>query len=297
VDAILAAGNKGPASTVKATGYPGPSGQVVFQEGTLSVPSGVTVSTDESPLTTDHYVIKSAASVTSGPFISLSSGATLSGFEVSNTGATGDAITTNCPTIADTPLVTIDTVNVNGTGASPAKFKTGIHHGGICSLSVNNTTITGVGDTGIVLDGGGPAVSLTNNVIKGNDATRQYTFPGPIVRQGGGIVVSSSVPSSVVFHGNQVYGNKGDQILVAVGSGTLDLRGGTSIGDCGVTSNVIRCYDIVAGGKGVYAAAMPLEVMADFNEWWTTFPGAPDVSGNVTGIGSWCPVQSRPACP
>jgi hypothetical protein len=237
-------------------------------------------------------VIQPDASVTTGPFISLAPGATLSGFELRTNGATGDAITTSCLTA---PQVTIDTVNVNGTGA--AKFKTGIHHSGICSLSVNNATITGVGDTGIVLDGGGPAVSLTNNVITGNDATRQYTFPGPIVRHGGGIVVSSTVPSPFVFHGNQVYANKGDQIVVAVGSGTLDLRGGALIGDCGVTSNVIRCYDTAAGGKGIYAAAMPLEVMADFNEWPTTFPGAPDVSGNVTGIGSWCPVQSRPACP
>jgi hypothetical protein len=269
---------------------------VVFAEtGAITIPPGVTVTTDETPLTKTDYVIL-APDTSTTPFITLGEGAILSGWEIRNGSGTADAIRTNCAT---GNMVDIETVKVSGTGpgASPAKFKAGIHHAGVCSLLVNNVTITGVADTGIVLDAGGPAVGLTNNVITGNDGTRQYTFPGPIVRQGGGIVVSSSLPSSFVFHGNQVYGNKGDQILVAVGSGTLDLRGGTSIGDCGVTSNVIRCYDIVAGGKGVYAAAMPLEVMADFNEWWTTFPGAPDVSGNVTGIGSWCPVQSRPACP
>jgi hypothetical protein len=280
---------------VRATGYAGTSMVFSSEPGAVTVPAGVTLTTDESPLTPTHYVLQAPSIST--PFITLAEGATFSGWEVRNGFGTADAIRTNCGAVTG---AAIDTVTVSGAAPAPssARFKAGIHHAGVCSLSVNKVTVSGVMDSGILLDGGGPAVSLTNNVITGNGATTLYSFPGMVTRRGGGIVVAPSVPSSFLFHGNQVYGNQGDQILVAAPTGTLNLTGGAAAGDCGVTSNVIRCYDAASAGKGIYAAPAPLEVKADFNEWQTTFPtGVVDFFGNVTGTASWCDPDPTRVCP
>jgi hypothetical protein len=301
-EALLQTGSGTGHMVVRATGWTGPAGPpVIFAEaGPISIPAGVTLTTSDAPLTTNNYVLQAPDTGPASSFVSLAAGATLSGWEVRNESATADAIGTNCGT--GTAMVIVDSVKVSGTGpgVSPAKFKAGIHFSdNLCSLSVNAATISGVSDTAILLDGGGPSVSLTNNVITGNSAASVYTISPSIERRGGGIVVWGTIPSSFVFHGNQVYGNQGDQILVGAGSGALNLTGGAASGACGVTSNVIRCYDASTSGKGVYAAGPPLEVKVDYNEWPTAFPNKPvDAFGNVTGLGSWCdPVASRPACP
>jgi hypothetical protein len=98
------------------------------------------------------------------------------------------------------------------------------------------------------------------------------------------MVFTSPMPSTLLFEGNTIASNAGDQILVAASGGALDLRGGST---CGLpTNNSIGCYS--AGAVGVYSNGTVVQI--DRNHW-TQQPAVPtiDYAGSgITGASAVC---------
>lgn len=237
-----AAGN-----TVKAVGYAG--APVVFTEPPLAVPDGVAVVTDDATPTPANYVMEPSAAVGAGTFVTLRPGASLSGFSVRNTSATGAGVETSCPGTGDVATVTVDGVRISGLGAGAApapRFSNGLRHGGNCSLTLTNSTVEGANDTGVLVTGAAASTSLTmtGNLIQLNQANVTPYSIGTSDRFGGGLIVFGVHPGTVAFKSNQFLANAGDQILV-FSPGTLDL----STPACTAESNVVACY--TAPGVGV----------------------------------------------
>ncbi len=171
--------------------------------------------------------------------------------------------------------------------------------------TMSDNEISGAAETGIQLVQVAPTstVTFTGNTILGNCATQQYTVLGQ-PRQAGGILVLGTAPA-LTFTGNTLSGNGWDQVLVNVGSGSLDLRGGSSLADCGSASANQFCPDMTADPltvRGVGVSSTPgVDVDARFNAWSSDAAPAQNtdfVGGNVTtgtSTGKYCP-NLRP-CP
>ncbi|MBK9516790.1 MAG: hypothetical protein IPO09_05420 [Anaeromyxobacter sp.] len=298
----VAAALRGPAlggpavagDTVKATGFA--SAPVEFTEEALVVPAGVTLTTSELPLGTASYVLQPAAGVGTGTFITLGPGATLSGFQVRNTTATGVGVATGCPLAGDTAQATVDTVRISGlgTGATPVRFANGLRHTGNCSLAVRDSTIEEADRAGVFIDSPASATSLdlSGNLIQRNQGNGPtYTIVPYPARKGGGLVFNGTLPSAVTFGRNKVLSNVGDQVLV-FSSGTLDLSGSV----CDANSNTIACYT-----TGVGLAVKAGVVNVGFTVWGSDVPTTPvdylfQAGATVDGMTNTC-VKFAGPCP
>jgi hypothetical protein len=247
--------------------------------GPLSIGPGLTLTSD---LGSAYYAITAPA--TTAPFINVSVGATLSGFSVDNGNATGNAIQSLC---SASGTVTIKYVDVVGNGIGNAGFQTGVYHSGGCNLDLESSTISGVSDSGVILDTTATSsVTLLGNVVASNNGTTEYL--GVLARKAGGLVLSGAMPTTFSAAGNQFYGNTGDQILVVAASGALNVSGAA----CDATSNIITCYS--GGGVGIYSNGA--SVNASFDSWLVSSPRLNyDFVGDVT-VNSPC-AQSTITCP
>jgi hypothetical protein len=205
-------------------------------------------------------------------------------------GNTGDAVHVARGTVVTDacPYVNNGThVHVEPTIGSPV--------GVVVQNSKGAAKITGASDSAFRVIAAGVAassvISILGNEISGNGATRTYTL-GTTVRRGGGLVFTFPMPSSVVFEGNTVSSNSGDQLLVAASAGVLDLRGGSA---CEAASNnTLGCY--ATGAVGIYSNGTVVQI--DQNHW-TQQPAAPTVDYAGTGItgGTSVCTPSALACP
>lgn len=161
------------------------------------------------------------------------------------------------------------------------------------SVTVLNSIMTGAQDSAfrLLAMGSGSTVSLSNNTVTGNSASTDYNMASGL-RRGGGLVLTPPLPGTSAIRGSTFARNKFDQVLVAAGTGTLDLRGGAA---CGPSSNTVSCYD--GSNVGVYSNGAGVD--ASWNHW-TQQPGAfgIDVAGiGVTGYDtSACPAATI-TCP
>lgn len=281
---------------VQAVGYAGTP--VVFTEPALTVPRGVTLFTDDAAPTPAHYVIEPDPGVGSAAAVTLRPLATLRGFEVRNAVATGAGIATDCADPADTEVVSILDVQVTGLGPGPglARFANGLRHGGYCPLVLRASTFTGANDGGVLVADADPAATLTmtDNRVASNQANvTKYTI-GAADRRGGGIVFLRTLPGTVLFRGNKVLGNAGDQVLV-FSTSALDLSGLSC--DAGGAANTFACY---ASGVGVSSKASV--VNAAYNHWQATIPtpGVDYLAGpgaDVAGASTQACTVSSETCP
>jgi hypothetical protein len=152
------------------------------------------------------------------------------------------------------------------------------------SVTVRNSRgsskMTGAADSALRVIAAGLAanssLTIQDNDILQNSAIQTYTL-GTFLRRGGGMVFTSPMPSTVLFEGNTIASNAGDQILVAASGGALDLRGGSTCGTS--TNNSIGCYS--AGAVGVYSNGTAVQI--DRNHW-TQQPAVPTVDYAGSGI-------------
>jgi hypothetical protein len=203
----------------------------VFSEpGALAIGAGVTVTTDDSPLTTSHYAVATPAALT-GPFVSLAPGGALSGYEVRNGASTGPGVQTTCPGVADVAPVSLSTVRVAaGSGGTPAvRFSSGVHVAGSCPATLAGLTVDGA-VTGILVESAGPLVEssasaahITNSTSVGVSLVEgKVSFTGGTVDlNAAGVSVGSAGTGAPLFSatGTTFSGNTGDAIYV--GRGTL----------------------------------------------------------------------------
>jgi len=158
--------------------------------------------------------------------------------------------------------------------------------GAAVSVTVQNSTgaakMSGATNSAfrLLAMGSGSTVVLTGNSVSGNDATQSYNVATGL-RRGGGVILTAPFPGSATIRGNAFFGNKWDQLLVAAGTGTLDLSGDAL---CGAGANSFGCYDSVSPSVGIYSNGAA--ILADWNHW-TVQPGVYgiDVAGSgVTGF-------------
>jgi len=171
--------------------------------------------------------------------------------------------------------------------------------GAVVSLTVQNSSgaakMTGATNSAfrLLAMGSGSTLVMTGNSVTENDATQSYNVStGP--RRGGGAVATAPFPGTSLVRGNQFFGNRWDQILVAAGTGSIDLSGGAA---CGNGSNSYGCYDTLNPGVGVFSNGA--SVSADWNHW-TVQPGVYgiDVGGaGVTGFDTQACTASILVCP
>jgi len=284
-DALAAANARGPGSTVTAVGSQQgtpPTVMTFIVGGPLVVEPGVKLASD---LGASYYAVTAPA--TTMPFVTVRAGATLSGFQIQNVAGTGDAIRSDCSQGSGTVAISGVVVSGAGSGTPTPRFKTGVHHSGSCPLDLEGSTIVGASESGVILNTAATSsVTLLNNVVTGNDAATTYLGAK---RKGGGLLLNLEVPA-LVAHGNQFYGNKGDQILIVTASGAVNLSGAA----CS-TANVIACYDSPAGGVGVFASTPTVD--ASNNRWPVASPSAgTDFLGTVT-VAPVCSPATTLTCP
>jgi hypothetical protein len=289
----LAASSAGDA--VEATGFAGTT--VVFTEEAMTVPDGVTLKTSDVTPNTTSYLLQPSANVGASTFLTLRPGATVTGFEVRNTTATGVGLATSCAGAGDTAPVTVDTVKVTGIGAGapPTRFANGVRHSGNCSFVLTASTVTGADDTGVLLTNVAASTALTmiGNVIQLNQANVTRYSIGPADRFGGGLVFYGTHAGTVVFQRNLVSANVGDQVLV-YSPGSLDL----SVAACGADSNTFACY----GSGGVGLSSKFGTVAVPHTVWQNDLPAAgtdyfTEAGATITGAATQSCARATAACP
>jgi len=259
-DALSAANARGPGSTAQAYQDPPLALMRFAAAAPLVIAPGVTLTSNGGAT---YYAVTAPSSTM--PFLTVSAGSTLSGLQITSGGASGNAIQSDCSQGSGT--VTIAGVVVRGSGPGTASnFATGVYHAGSCALDLEASTIEGVNESGVILSTTSTSnVTLRGNVISDNAATTTYLGAK---RKGGGLLFNSEAPASLVVQGNQVYGNKGDQILVVPASGSVNLGGGAC-----PSANIIGCYDS-SGGVGIFANTLTVDAS---NDRW---PDSPPQAGS-----------------
>jgi len=343
-----ASGPPARASTVRATGWS--AGQKVFSKAKgetfpLDVVSGVTLGTDGAGTIPGSYaiVVDDAAAPVA---VQLASGSNLAAFVLSNSLATGDAVTLACG--SNVAPAGVSSVQINGTGpASPfPKMANGVNVQGDCGASLDTVTVSGLAQAGLLVnsvstsvttsvsrgtfsssgigmrletgtvalgpdievasndtygiyagwdavslspaldftatglnihdnkDTGilirflptGSAVRISNSLVKNNKAVTMYGSG----RTAGGLLLWGNAPT-MVFNGNAVCTNDGDQVGVYSSSGPWDLSGGSA---CGATSNAFTTSGTI------YAIYTTSAAVTAQHNWWQVDP--PTVSANVS---------------
>jgi hypothetical protein len=168
-------------------------------------------------------------------------------------------------------------------------------------LTVVDTRVAHNGDGGLLLRFN-DRLELRGTTICGNSAVTPRAT-GFTDRLGGGIVLLDDPPPALVFRGNRVFSNAGDQILVAAAVQRWPLDGAATRAACGETAdaNYLGGY-LGSSARGLYAASA--EVDARFNRWASPAP-APTrdyeaVNGAVeAGVGDeqYCPNPNPGAVP
>lgn len=148
-------------------------------------------------------------------------------------------------------------------------------------LTVDNARIKRNGDGGLVLDSN-ERLDIQGTVVCGNEAVtpRDGVYEHRLV---GGVVFMGDPPTegNLVFRGNQIFANTGDQVMVARAEDQWKLSGASSLADCPLHQNVFAGY--VAPGRGVIAATA--KVTATWNAWASLAPSE-GTDYEATGSGS-----------
>jgi len=164
------------------------------------------------------------------------------------------------------------------------------------AISVSDAILTGASDSAVRLLGlgTGSTATLARNQIRSNAFTTAFTVAGG-PRGGGGVVFTGPFADVVVFAGNELRSNKGDQVLVAASGGTLNL-----VGDPGCTAtpliNRFGCYDAPTG-RGIFSNGATVNV--DGNSWvFQPAQTGSDVGGSgVRGFDTNACAPANLACP
>jgi hypothetical protein len=191
------------------------------------------------------------------------------------------------PNAGDGIFVTQGSLVANG-----CAFQSNLSHvharptvGSTVSVTVRNSpSMTGASDSAfrLLALGTGSSLVLENNVVSGNTAAQPYNLVGG-ARRGGGIVITAPFPATLTVRGNQVFGNRYDQFLVAAGGpDVLGPVGGTA--SCGIEANTFACYDTANGGVGMYSGGATVD--ASWNHW-TRHPGVFSLDVGGVGIGGY----------
>jgi hypothetical protein len=174
-------------TTVEATGGPGVFAAVTdggnAEVFPLNVPTRVTLTTSESPLTSSSYQILFSGSAATGGVV-LGSGSTLSGFGLVN--ASG-ATSTGTGILCSSGAATVDVVSLDGQSG----LTSGVHVTGTCALTATTLQVTNVLGTGIVLDStDASSLALSHVSACGQNATAANAKPG-IALSAGSLTLSS----------------------------------------------------------------------------------------------------------
>lgn len=167
------------------------------------------------------------------------------------------------------------------------------------AVSLSRSRVIRNGDTGVAAQEVSAGLQLRQNTIWGNGATTAWTGGGTsgVSRRAGGIAFGGSWRTSLVFEGNRIYGNAGDQIVLLGPDDYVPMRWGPVY--C-ADHNDIGCYDaapaeavsyrgIVAIDVGTPDAPLPA-MSAPWNAWppgaatWA-FPQGLELG---TGAGTGC---------
>jgi hypothetical protein len=340
--ALAAASGAGGTAEIRATGG-SLANVMVFSEGggetyPLDVPGGVTLATDTGGAP-GAYVIEVGAPVPASggasPVVRLEAGAQFSGYVVrpTSSGAASDGVLVAC-TQAGIARVADVAVQGKPSGGSVAVIDDGIHLAGPCNVEVARGAVSGVGRTGLRIESSGtaavtvggariqgcgdsglvlnvvdqPTVSLVDSVLSENSG---LTPRGPAGRRAGGAFFFGVRPAALTFQRNQVYGNKGDQVMLFSSFDGWNLAGGSACTGPGSGPNVIACYDPATNGTGAGSGPgvgviqiSSGKVDARFNAWQDYPPAAgtdylPTTAGVVDAVGAGndvCPAATV-ACP
>jgi hypothetical protein len=255
-DALAAATAHGPGATVRLSGWSAatPGGTATFVEpGALVVGAGVAVTTDDATPGTAHYAVTTAAPL-AVPLLTLGPGASLSGFEIRNQGATGAAVETACPAPSDVAAVSLDTVLVTGAaGSPPVRFASGVRVTGHCPATLSSVTVTGAA-TALSVESAGPDVASTASSCTFGGATVAgvSVVEGRLALTGGSVTgnatgaavgVTGSGSPSLSATSTTFEGNAGDGVQLARGSFTADA--------CPFTANGTHVHAEPLGGAAL----------------------------------------------
>lgn len=145
------------------------------------------------------------------------------------------------------------------------------------AVEIRRARIVRNGDTGLAV-ADAPELRVSGTTVWANGATTAWAGPSSgIARRAGGLALSGPPPAagSLELWGNRVYGNGGDQVLIAgppalswnldhqpVAPGCLDAQG--------TAPNLIGCYDPEpAGTTGASRGLVAIDVAASArNQWW-----------------------------
>jgi hypothetical protein len=152
-------------------------------------------------------------------------------------------------------------------------------------------------------------LDVRNTLVCGNLSASLRGEPF-VARTAGGVVLRGNPPMSpVVFRGNRIYGNSGDQVLVvgAAASNPWVLDGAADAASCAADANVFAEYPADPAARGLFAASAT--VQARYDAWAGVTPTPPpigrdfepasSVDAGVSGGGParFCPPpDSLPAC-
>ena len=173
-------------------------------------------------------------------------------------------------------VVTVDGCRLAGSSGTAQTGKNGVvldGRDGPVSATIRGTTVTGMSDTALVVNQLGAAASLAvlDSTLTGNCAATSYLVPGG-TRRAGGVAFVGELPATEL-HGNAVYANGYDQVLVANSAGTLRLVGDATAasGSCPAPTqgNQIACLDAGHAGYGVFSGGAAVPATGNF---WGNIP-------------------------
>jgi hypothetical protein len=139
---------------------------------------------------------------------------------------------------------------------------------GLTKLTVQDSLIFENEDSGVLLSSV-DSVRIERTRICGN---RAVTSRGTALRTAGGLYADGKPPDELVFKGNMIHGNAGDQVLISDAGAVWSLGGAADSTGCATEANIFGAY--APGGYGVVAASAP--VTATWNRWSTGKP-----TGNI----------------
>jgi hypothetical protein len=151
--------------------------------------------------------------------------------------------------------------------------------GGGTEFEMHDCNVESNGDTGVVLYNN-TRLSLTGNEVTDNRAVTAWggrTVGGVVFRTNPPPAAVDGKPATLVFQGNRIYGNVGDQAMVYKATAPWVLDGS----DCAALRNEFSCY----GSGGVGLSSVDSVVSARRASWQSPVPTAP-TDFRVVGAGS-----------
>jgi parallel beta-helix repeat protein len=151
--------------------------------------------------------------------------------------------------------------------------------GGGTEFEMHDCNVQSNGDTGIVLYNN-TRLSLTGNEVTDNRAVTAWggrSVGGVVFRTNPPPAPVNGKPATLVFQGNRIHGNVGDQAMVYKSTAPWVLDGS----DCAALRNEFSCY----GSGGVGLSSVDSVVSARRASWQSPVPTAP-TDFRVVGAGS-----------